>query len=66
MKNYSATKIDLAAALLWLRNHYDVDEIQSADKTAILDRVDRVLEDGPDLSIADMTAFRDKYPRREK
>ena len=54
---------NLTAALLWLRNHYDVDEIQSDLKTEILGRIDRVLADGPELSIADMTEFRAKYPR---
>lgn len=51
---------DLAAALLWLRNHYDAG--RSRSKPQILDRVDRVLADGPELTIAMSTAFKEKYP----
>lgn len=54
---------DLAAALLWLRNHYDVDEPTSDMKNEVLRRIDQVLADGPDLLIEQMSAFRARYPR---
>jgi hypothetical protein len=55
----------LAAALLWLRNHYDV-EPESNGKTEVLRRVDQVLADGPDVEIEHMVSFRNKYPRQTK
>lgn len=54
---------ELAAALLWLREHYDV-EPESNIKIKVLDRIDRVLADGPELSIVDMSVFRKKYPEK--
>lgn len=51
---------DLAACLLWLRNHYDVG--RSRCKPQVLDRVDRVLADGEDVTITTSTTFKEKYP----
>lgn len=71
-KKLNMTKIsrehELAAALLWLRNHYDVDahivfEPQENIKSAVLKRIDKVLADGPELSIEHQVAFRAKYPK---
>jgi hypothetical protein len=56
---------NLAAALLWLRNHYDV-EPESNNKIEVLRCVDLVLADGPDVQIKHMVAFRHKYPRQAK
>lgn len=53
---------NLAAALLWLRNHYDAGRAKL--KPEVLERVDRVLADGPELTIAITTAFREKYPHK--
>jgi hypothetical protein len=53
---------ELAAALLWLRNHYDIDDQNMDIKSEVLKRVDKVLEDGPELSIEHQVAFRAKYP----
>jgi hypothetical protein len=53
----------LRAALLWLRNHYDVGD--PAIKDEVLARVDTVLGDKlPDHN--DMEAFRNLYPRTSK
>lgn len=49
----------LAAALLWLRNHYDVGNERV--KAKVLNRVDRVLKDH-EPSGAAMAELRRKYP----
>lgn len=55
---------DLAAALLWLRNHFDLNDFAPELKPEVLDRIDRVLADGPPTTGAMSTAFREKYPRK--
>jgi hypothetical protein len=50
----------LAAALLWLRNHYEVGDPEL--KNEVIDRIDRVLEH-IDLEITDMERFRQLFPR---
>ena len=69
----------LAAALLWLRNHYDVEfepdnnllvrtnlDLLVSFKKEVLDRVDEILADGPEITIEQQVAFRAKYPRQTK
>lgn len=64
------TKEELGAALVWLRNHYDVEvpETQTFKKT-ILEFIDEILldDDGinPWITLNDMSAFREKYLGRE-
>ena len=53
----------LAAALLWLRNHYEVGTLDADTKRLVIDRIDRILADGEDVSIADMRDFREQYSR---
>ena len=64
---------DLMAALLWLRNHYDVGvgrEMTSSAfnrelKIKVLERIDKVLADGPDVKGHMMVDFRNKYMQGE-
>lgn len=49
----------LAAALLWLRNHYDVGNKDV--KRIVLARIDRVLEAYP-VSVVSMRKFRKEFP----
>lgn len=51
----------LAAAFLWLRNHYDVGN-QSL-KPQVLDRCDRIINDA-DINLNDMKIMRKAYPLR--
>jgi hypothetical protein len=51
---------ELSAALLWLRNHYEIGD--SRLKLKVLDRIDRVLADGPPITGAMSAALREKYP----
>jgi hypothetical protein len=54
----------LAAALVWLRNHYDlVDHVGTnpAVRAAVLDRVDRILADFPPRGV-DLALMRYRYP----
>lgn len=53
----------LTAALLWLRNHYDVGDRRQAAK--VLAVVDRVLDDGTPLSRLDERVFKATYPAVE-
>jgi hypothetical protein len=57
----------LSAALLWLRNHYEVGS-RGPDgerlKADVIERIDRVLADGPSIPGDVMSRFREKYPRR--
>lgn len=56
---------DLAAALLWLRNHYDLNESAASNLRAeVLDRIDRVLADGAPITVAMSASFREKYRRK--
>ena len=42
---------DLAYALLWLRNHYEFDSGRDLELFhAVIERVDRVLADGPPIT----------------
>lgn len=54
---------DLAAALLWLRNHYEFKDKADVE-VEVLARIDSVLADGPPITGAMSTAFREKYPRK--
>jgi hypothetical protein len=64
---------DLMAALLWLRNHYDVGSSPSSSspqfnqelKIKVLERIDKVLADGPDIKGHMMVDFRNKYMQGE-
>jgi hypothetical protein len=49
----------VAAALVWLRNHYQIGDLSL--KRKVLKRIDAVIED-QHVSIEDMRAFRAKYP----
>lgn len=51
----------LAAALLWLRNHYDVGQPDLKDQ--VLERIDRVLDQCP---VKDQVGFREMFgpPKR--
>jgi hypothetical protein len=51
----------LAAALLWLRNHYDVGD--PALREDVIERIDRVLADYHP-TVSDMDHFRKMFPRR--
>jgi hypothetical protein len=54
----------LTAALLWLRNHYDVGPFDDDIKRLVVERIDRILADGEDVSIADMRDLREQYPEK--
>jgi hypothetical protein len=50
----------LVAALLWLRNHY---ELGGVPRKKVLKRIDRVLDKNP-ATIAGMKSFREAYPEK--
>jgi hypothetical protein len=52
----------LTAALLWLRNHYDVGTRDAEIRRLVVERVDRILVDCEDLTIDDMRNLREQYP----
>jgi hypothetical protein len=52
----------LAAAFLWLRNHYDIGDCTI--KSEVLDRCDRIIKD-TDIRTNDMSKMRKAYPFRE-
>lgn len=54
----------LAAALLWLRNHYDVRPVSDL-RGKVLERVDRILKDCDPIAGADMKRMRELYPADE-
>lgn len=49
----------LAAALLWLRNHYDIGDPKL--KRKVLNRIDRVLKNHEPSAVA-MVELRKRYP----
>jgi hypothetical protein len=51
---------ELAAALLWLRNHYDVGDCRL--KRQVLARADQVLAAGGAITGDHMRQLREKYP----
>lgn len=51
----------LTAALLWIRNHYDLQHLNPELKPKVLATVDAVLADGGPVSGALMQVFREKY-----
>jgi hypothetical protein len=58
----------LSAALLWLHNHYELGPRGPEHerlKADVIERVDRILSDGPPISGDIMFKFREKYPRRK-
>lgn len=55
---------ELSAALLWLRNQYDVGSRAAAIKHAVLKRVDWCLAEGPPIRGESVAAFREKYPSK--
>lgn len=56
----------LGAALLWLRNHYELAKTEDAKvKALVLDRVDRIIADC-DVKIAHHEMMRIAYPIKTK
>ena len=64
IKNHDDEIKILLAALLWIRNHYDVTLIQGTGKTRkeVVARIDRVIMDHAPISGDDLKAFRRRYP----
>lgn len=56
----------LGAALLWLRNHYELAKTEDAKvKALVLDRVNRIIADC-DIQVAHQGMLRDAYPVKAK
>lgn len=53
---------ELTACLLWLRNHYDCGDRDKGIRQLVLERADRVLGAGDDVTAEMQAAFRKKYP----